>query len=55
LWDGEEDLILDNFWPLSGAISHVSIYGGGEIPEAASVGSWGRLATIGITYRRRQR
>jgi hypothetical protein len=42
LWNGTDDLELDEFWPDQGAISHVSLYGGeGEgtppVPEPATM------------------
>ena len=38
-WDGEETLELSGFWPDGGAISHVTLYGGGcnPVPEPATL------------------
>jgi len=32
-WNGQETIVLENFWPGPGAISHVSIYGGTAVPD----------------------
>lgn len=61
-WDGMEELDLQNFWPIQGAISHVSIYGGGEpppngeIPEPATMLLFGAgLAGLAGVRRRRNK
>jgi len=37
-WNGQETLQLDNFWPRSGAISHVTLYEDKEaVPEPATM------------------
>lgn len=39
-WDGMETIYLNDFWPRQGAISHVTIYGGGgsnEVPEPTTM------------------
>jgi hypothetical protein len=38
LWDGMEDLVLENFWPQGGAISHVSILtrGSAQVPDGGA-------------------
>lgn len=38
LWNGTDDIKLENFWPAQGAISHVSLYGGSvSVPEPATM------------------
>lgn len=40
-WDGVMDIIIENFWPAQGAISHVSIWGGDtptSMPEPGTLG-----------------
>lgn len=44
-WDGMESIQLLGFWPDGGAISHVSIWGGGT---ATSVPEPGTLALLGL-------
>ncbi len=47
-WNGQDDLVMEGFWPQQGAISHVTIYGDNgdnpdlvtEVPEPASIGLW---------------
>lgn len=56
-WDGMEILELENFWPGRGAISHVSLYGGGGhvIPEPAALALAGSgLLGFGLIARRRR-
>jgi PEP-CTERM motif-containing protein len=36
-WNGMDDLVLENFWPDQGAISHVSLYGTRSVPEPATM------------------
>ena len=57
-WDGKMDIVLTDFWPGSGAISHVSIYGGGEccgdVPEPGPIGLLGfGMVALYIIRRRR--
>ena len=36
-WNGTDDIVLENFWPNEGAISHVTIYSGGtRVPDGGS-------------------
>jgi hypothetical protein len=37
-WDGKEDLLLEDFWPKQGAISHVAILtsGGTSVPDGGT-------------------
>jgi len=42
-WNGIEDLNLTGFWPNQGAISHVTMYGGGGMPGVPDGG-----ATLGL-------
>lgn len=55
-WNGTDYLFLENFWPQSGAISHVSIYGGETvIPEPTSLLLLGTgLAGLGLIVRRKK-
>jgi hypothetical protein len=36
-WNGTEDLVLSEFWPARGAISHVTLYGAQAVPEPATM------------------
>ncbi len=60
-WNGKETIELQNFWPQQGAISHVSIYGGGEsppppVPEPATMLLFGTglVGLAGLARRKRQ-
>lgn len=54
-WDGQMDIQLRNFWPGSGAISHVTIYGGGrDVPEPGPLGLLG-IGFIALYVARRRR
>ena len=56
LWNGTDDLVLENFWPAQGAISHVAIYGFvSEIPVPAAFWLFGTalIGFIGISRRTR--
>jgi hypothetical protein len=37
LWDGEETIYIEGFWPDQGAISHVALYGTAPVPEPATI------------------
>lgn len=62
-WDGTESLDFQGFWPGQGAISHVSLYGGGgpgqsehPVPEPFSIALWGiGLGCVGMVSMRRRR
>lgn len=56
LWDGQEDLVFSNFWIGSGAISHISIWGGSavEVPEPGTLGLLG-LGLMGLAYSRKRK
>ena len=55
-WDGQETIQLRDFWPNQGAISHVSLYGGGggEVPEPGPLGLLG-AGILGLYIARRRR
>lgn len=57
-WDGMESLVLEDFWPQGGAISHVSIWGAStprqDVPEPATIALVG-LALLAAGAARRGR
>jgi hypothetical protein len=57
-WNGLETISLQNFWPGNGAISHISIYGGGgtttRVPEPGTMVLLGAgLLAFGFSRRRK--
>jgi hypothetical protein len=59
LWDGTEIVLGLNFWPGNGAISHVTIYGGGPgtqpVPEPVALVVWSLLiGSVGLATARRR-
>ena len=61
-WNGQEEIRLQDFWPRNGAISHISIWGGGTpttppttVPEPATLGLLGfGLLAAGLVRRRKR-
>jgi len=53
LWNGIDDIVLTDFWPGQGAISHVSIYGGASVPEPATLFLLGTAMAGLAIFRRR--
>ena len=65
-WTGNQNLDLQDFWIGNGAISHVTIYGGGtvngdplppfisDVPEPASIAMWLTMAVGGAFVARRK-
>lgn len=54
-WNGTEDIVLSGFWPDNGAISHLSIFCGGDVPQIPEPGSlviWGALGIVGLVAAR---
>ena len=55
-WDGMDELILSDFWPANGAISHVSLYGETtSVPEAGALLLFGTGLFGLVGYRRMRR
>lgn len=56
-WDGTEDILLRDFWPDNGAISHVSIFGSrSSVTEPGSLLLLGlALVGLGLVRRRKNR
>ena len=53
-WDGTSDIVLSNFWPDNGAISHIALYGGTPVPEPGMVILLG-IGLIGLAFFSRKR
>ncbi len=55
-WDGIDPLVIGSFWPGSGAISHVSLYGSTSavpLPSAISFLAIGLLGLAGVSRRKK--
>ena len=53
-WDGKVDLVLTDFWPNGGAISHVSIYASGVgVPDGGTTLMLLGIALAGLIAARR--
>ena len=61
-WNGTSSIVMTGFWPDNGAISHLSIFSGGDgivddddVPEPATLALVGLgLVAAGVTRRRRR-
>lgn len=54
-WNGTEDLVLQNFWPGNGAISHVEIFAGGtSVPDGGTTSMLLGLGLLGLAAVRRR-
>jgi hypothetical protein len=54
IWDGKSDIVLQNFWPGNGEISHISLYGGTtSVPDGGSVAMLLGMALMGLAGFRR--
>lgn len=51
-WNGSAQLDLSNFWPNQGAISHVSLYGGGSVPDGGATVALLGLGLLGLAMLR---
>ena len=47
-WNGTDDLVLEGFWPQGGAISHVTILGGGTSTNVPDGGATMALLGLGL-------
>jgi hypothetical protein len=55
-WDGMETIVLSNFWPENGSISHVTLYGNStSVPEAGTLLLFGSGLIGLVGYRRVRR
>ena len=55
-WNGTDDIVLDNFWPAQGAISHVALYaapGTTTVPDGGSMSMLLGLGLMGLAGVRR--
>ena len=53
-WNGMDDIVLTDFWPNQGAISHVSIMGSPvPVPAAVWLFGSGLLGLVGVARRKR--
>ena len=55
-WNGTDDIVLDNFWPGNGAISHVALYaapGTTTVPDGGSMSMLLGLGLMGLAGVRR--
>jgi hypothetical protein len=49
-WDGKEDLVLTEFWPGNGAISHIAILSGDGIPPSQTPDGGATAALLGLGF-----
>ena len=47
-WNGTDDIVLDNFWPGNGSISHVTLYGSSSPTTVPDGGSMSMLLGLGL-------
>jgi hypothetical protein len=55
-WDGTTTIVLEGFWPQQGAISHISIYGGGgnRVPDGGATVALLGVGLLGLGAIRRK-
>jgi hypothetical protein len=57
-WNGTDDLVLNDFWPNQGAISHVSLYGDSgaiNVPDGGTTAALLGLGLLSVGFANRMR